>query len=496
MLNHLKNATNVAHTTNGARVYATTGSAVLDFFSKGGALRQTREDEKIALFTRAFAEDPVLALKALFYFRDIRGGMGERETFRVIARYLADYHTDAMAQNIALIPFFGRWDDLYTFVGTRLEHLAFAIISAQFHEDIDTEKPSLLGKWLKSENASSFNTKQLAKKTRQALGLTPRQYRKALSSLRARINVLERDLSANNWTGIEYSKLPSQAGRRYREAFFRHDEVGYRSFLDSLKRGEVKVNTKTLYPYELIRELFTGQMAYGASSHYNPETRRLSADAEDAINALWTNLPDYFNGEADNSLVVADTSGSMRGLPIQIAVSLGIYAAERNKGKFHNHFITFSNRPQLVELQGTGVCEKVRNMAKTNWDSNTDIEAVFDLILDTAVKNRISADEMVGRVIIVSDMQFDCARGGNDKALFEKIRDKYTRAGYNMPSLVFWTVNSFSGNTPAKMSDTGVQLVSGASPSIFTNILKGKMLTAYELMLNVLNAERYSVIGL
>jgi hypothetical protein len=496
MLNQLKNATNVAYTANGARAYATTGSAVLDFFSKGGALRQTRDAEKIALFTKAFAEDPVLALKALFYFRDVRGGQGERETFRVITRYLADFHTDAMEKNLAWIPFFGRWDDLYVFVGTKLEGKAFEIMKAQFRSDINSEKPSLLGKWLKSENASSFNTKQLAKKTRVAFDLTPRQYRKALSELRARINVLERHMSSNNWTGIDYSKLPSQAGRRYREAFFRHDEAGYRAFLESLKRGEVKVNTKTLYPYEVIRDLFTGGMS-STGRGYNVETRTLSADAEAAINAMWDNLPDYFNGDADNSLIVADTSGSMRGLPIQVAISLGIYAAERNKGKFHNHFMTFSNRPALVELQGTGVCEKVRNMAKANWDGNTNIEAVFDLILKTAVDNNISADEMIDRVIIVSDMQFDVAtRGGNDKALFENIRERYTRAGYEMPSLVFWTVNAYSGNVPAKITDTGVQLVSGASPSIFTNILKGKLLTAYELMLNTLNSERYSVIGL
>jgi hypothetical protein len=495
MLNELKNATNVSFTTNGARSYATTGSATLDFFAKGGALRSTTDAEKIALFTRAFSEDATLALKALFYFRDIRGGQGERNTFRVIVRYLADYHTESMRKNLGWIPMFGRWDDLYVFVGTRLEKTALDFIASQFRQDIDAEHPSLLGKWLKSENASSLETKRLAKLTRQTLGLTPRAYRKALSGLRERIQIVESRMSANEWNNIAYDKLPSQAGLRYRQAFYRHDEAGYSAFVQSLVRGEKKVNTKALYPYEVIRDLFTGGMAIATGRQYNVETRTLSAVQEDLLNATWANLPDYIGEDADNSLVVADTSGSMRGLPIQIATSLAIYAAERNTGQFNNHFISFSNEPALIELQGTGVCEKVRNVAKTNWGGNTNIEAVFDLILKTAVDGNLAQDEMIDRVFIISDMQFDSAtRGGNDRVLFENIKERYARAGYKMPSLVFWNVNAYAGNQPARMTDTGVQLVSGASPSIFTSLLRGRDLTPYQLMLDKLLSDRYSVI--
>jgi hypothetical protein len=400
-----------------------------------------------------------------------------------------------MAKNIGLVPFFGRWDDLYAFVGTRLESLAMNLIVTQFRLDITSDKPSLLGKWLKSENASSFTTKQLAKKTRIALDLTPRQYRKALSALREKINVLERDLSAKNWTGIDYSKLPSQAGLRYRTAFFRNDEDGYRAFLDSLKRGEVKVNTKTLYPYEIVHQIMDGRLASYGGSRYHAGLNQNIANA-DMLNALWNNLPNYFGDNTENSICVVDTSGSMRGLPIEVAISLGIYTAERNKGAFKDHFLTFSNRPELVQLQGTGIVEKVQNMSRANWEMNTDIKAVFDLILRTAKQNNLSQDEMIQRIYIISDMQFDaCATGGRNETLFDTIRREYASAGYTMPNLVFWNVNAYGGNQPATMTQTGVQLVSGASPSIFTNLLKGKMLTAYELMLNVLEAERYSVVG-
>lgn len=492
LLNGLKNASNVAYTENGARAYATTGSALLDFFSQGGALRNTADSQKIALFTRAFAENATLALKALFYFRDVRGGQGERNTFRVVASYLANQHTDAMRKNLQWIPVFGRWDDLYTFVGTRLEKDALAILARQFREDVEAERPTLLGKWLKSENASSIETKKLGKLTRQTLGLTPKQYRQALTGLRSKIQIVETLMSANEWTAIEYEKLPSQAGMRYRQAFYRHDEAGYTNFVGEVTRGEKKINTKTLYPYEIVHQILNGRMER-IGTVYNVGVRE--ANDADVLNALWQNLPDYFDGKTENSLAVVDTSGSMSGLPIEIAISLGIYTAERNRGAFHNHFMTFSNRPALVELQGTGIVERVRNLSRAQWDMNTNIEAVFDLILATAVKNNISEDEMVKRIFIISDMEFDrCATGGNDKALFDTIRERYERAGIKMPDLVFWNVNARNIQSPSTMSATGVQLVSGASPSIFTNLLKGRLLTAYELMLNVLEADRYVVI--
>ena len=496
MLNYLKDATNISFTENGARSYDTTGSSVLDFFSQSGALRSVPEAQKIALFVGAFYEDPTLALKALFYTRDVRGGLGERDTFRIIARYLADRHTNEMKKNLEFIPEFGRWDDLYAFVGTRLEKDALALIKNQFVTDIHSEKPSVLGKWMKSENASSKETERLGKITRKFLGLSPKEYRKALSDLRSRSNVLERTISKNEWANVEYDKIPSQAGIKYRDAFIRHDGERYMEFIGAVVNGEKSINAGTLYPYEVIRDLFTGGMANGAEGKFNTGTQMLSPDAEDAINALWNNLPDYFDGESDNSLTVVDTSGSMLGLPIQTAISLAIYAAERNKGLFHNHFMTFSEKPQLREIRGTGVCEKVRNMATSDWGSNTNIEAVFDLILRTASAYNLPQEEMVDRVFIISDMQFDgSVERGNDKALFATIKENYESYGYTMPCLTFWTVNSYPGSSPARMTDTGVQLVSGSSASTFTNLLKGKSMTAYDLMLMILNNERYSAIS-
>jgi hypothetical protein len=497
-LSGLQDATNVAYTANGARAYATTNSSVLDFFSQGGALRARTTQDKIALFTKAFAEDKLLALKALFYFRDVRGGQGERQTFRDILRYLANSQPEVIAKNIDLIPYFGRWDDLYELDGTKLEDLAYATLRAKFIEDLSSKNPSLLGKWLKSENASSPRTRKLGAKTRKAFGLTPRIYRKALSDLRERISIVETDLTEKNYDAIDYSKLPSQAGLRYRQAFYRNDAERYTSFIDAAKKGvdvngkEVKINTKTLYPYEIVSKILDGGMRYYGNKYYASVGN--VADME-ALDAMWVNLPDYFDGAEENSICVVDTSGSMSGQPMNIAVSLGIYTAERNKGAFKDHFITFSENPKLQKIQGSNIVEKVTNLARADWQMSTNIEKVFDLILNTAVKEGLSQDELPQRIYIISDMQFNAAvKGGNNEALFKNLAKRFASNGYTMPALVFWNVNAFANNAPMTMNELGVQLVSGASPSIFTNLLKNKLATAYEMMLDVLNQERYNLV--
>lgn len=492
MLNHLKSATNVAYTENGARAHATTESKVVDFFAIGSALRNRTDEDKIQLFVKAFHEDALLALKALFYTRDVRGGQGERETFRVILNYLAKKYPSVITNNVHLIPYYGRFDDLYALFGTPLEEVALSIFRKQFREDLDAEHPSLLAKWLASENASSPKTKALAKKTRIAFGLSPRQYRKTLSMLRKKIQIVEALMSSKEWSKIEYDKLPSKAGLQYRQAFYKNDEERYSDFVGSLKRGEKKVNASTLYPYEIVRE-YEGSMEIHDRKYYinfkanNPQN--------DLLEAMWNNLPDYVGDNFDNALAVVDTSGSMRGLPIQVALSLGLYLAERNKGEFHNHFITFSGSPQLQEIIGDTLGEKLHNMAKADWQMNTNVEKVFDLILNTAIKNSVPQEELPSKLFIISDMQFDrCVHGNNDVTLFKNIRERFELEGYIMPELVFWNVNAFSTNFPVTVDQTGTALVSGCSPSIFKNLLAGKDMTPYGMMLDVLNSERYDLV--
>lgn len=474
MLNHLKNATNVAYTENGARAFKTTKSSLVDLFAQGGAMRNRSEQDKIDAFVKAFSEDELLAMKMLFYFRDIRGGQGERNFFKTIVQYMANNHTAVMAKNLHLIPEFGRWDDVYVLFGTKLEKQAGEMIKTQFAIDIVSEHPSLLGKWLKSENASSLETKKLATKTRKILGLSERQYRKSLSKLRKQINVVERLMSSKQWDKIEYDKLTSKAGLQYRGAFYRNDEERYTAFIDSLQKGEKKINAGTLYPYELVEKVY----------YHN----------DDILDQMWKALPDYIGDKQEDSLVVVDVSPSMNGRPMQMSISVGLYMAERNKGLFHNHFITFSTEPQLVQVKGKHFCEKVRHIRQANWGGSTNVKAVFDLILNTAIQNRLPQSEMVKKVYIVSDMEFDQADRNANEALFRVIKQRYAQAGYEMPNLVFWNVNARNEQFPMTIDDSGVQLVSGASPSIFTSLMKGEFVTPYELMLDVLSNERYNVV--
>lgn len=482
------NLTNVAYTENGALAFASSGSTVLDFFANGGALRSRTAGDIAQVFERAYQEDALLATKAMFYFRDVRGGQGERNTFRVLLTYCALKHPEAIRPNLALIAEYGRWDDLYALVDTPLEDDIWPLIDVQLAKDADSKTPSLLAKWLASENASSKVTKRLGRKTRNALNMTPRQYRRTLSKIRRQIGLVEQLISDNEWSAVKYDKIPSKAGMVYRKAFHRHDEERYAHFLEQVKSGEKKINAGTLYPYEIVEK----------TNAYRGYMTATGADA-DALDAMWNALPNYFEGTETSGIVVADTSGSMhcRGNPpgraIQVSISLAIYTAERNKGPYKDKFITFSARPHLQTVTGENIVEKVQNLAHADWDMNTNVKAVFDLILRTAVDSEAPQSDLPSHLYIVSDMEFDACTSVNER-LFEVIEREYAAHGYKMPFLVFWNVNSRNDQQPMHMDQRGFQLVSGCSPSTFKSLLANKSVSAYDLMLETLNDARYGEI--
>ncbi len=482
---------NLAFTENGAVAFASTKSAVLDFFASGGALRSRDENNIWPLFARAFDEDPLLATRALFYFRDIRGGQGERGTFRVLLNWLAENHPNVIRANLRNIAEYGRWDDLYVLVGTPVERDMFAVIDVQLAHDKNADRPSLLAKWLKSENTSSKTSKRLARKTRQALNMSPRQYRKTLSELRRKIGLVEQDISNNEWGAIDYGKLPSKAGLQYRKAFQRHDGERYGAFLEAVASGEATVNAGTLYPYEIAEK---------CGGYYG-----VREEDPKVLDAYWNNLPNYFEGnDGVRGMVVADVSGSMAGRPMDVSVSLAIYTAERNTGPFAGKYITFTDRPKLVTVdKNKSIVDKVNQVMRTDVGYNTNVEAVFDLILHTAVKNGYSQEDLPTHLYMVSDMEFDAAQSSGyynrgsapaDERLFQTIARKFDDAGYKMPFLVFWNVDSRNDQQPMSMDQRGFQLVSGCSPSIFTSLLSNKAVSAYDLMLEVLNSERYAAV--
>lgn len=477
-LQGLKNESNFTLTTNGAITHRTTNSKVLDMFAMGASYRNRSEADVILLFKNALEEEESLALKCLFYIRDIRGGQGERRFFRVCLKWLGNTKPQIAIRNLSLISEYGRWDDVLEFLGTKVEREALDMLKNQLFLDTQCKAPSLLAKWLPSENASSKETKRKGNIVRCAFGLEHKEYRKILSALREKINLLERLMSAGKWDEIEFDKIPSRAGFIYKNAFARRDLIAkkYETFA---KDETTKVNAGVLYPYEVAEK---------ALNFYGNDTDRAM------INKYWANLKDYFQGREMNGIAVIDTSGSMRGTPLNVAVSLGMYIAERSGGPFANHFITFSNRPELIEFEGMDFVDKVQRCSHANWNNNTNIKAVFDLLLLNAIKNQSLQSDLPQNIYIVSDMEFDsCAcRGREKETLFEAIALQWAQHGYEMPHLIFWNVDARQANIPV-LGVGRISYVSGFSPSIFDSILSGK--SGYELMLETLTKERYAPVN-
>jgi Domain of unknown function (DUF2828) len=475
LLNELKKHQSETITENGAATFNTTLNANLDFFAMGASLRERNETEVILLFSKAFAEDKLLALKNLFYIRDIRGGAGERKTFRTCLKWLADMYPSAVAANYSNVVHYGRWDDLFTLKGTKVWFDILGIVKNKWFFDTTVD---LFWKWMPSNNTSSNEARKLAEEFTKHLGITPRTYRKRLSEMRKQLKIVERNMCSKEWDQINYSAVPSKASLNYSKAFLKNDHARYTQYLSDVKSGKTKINAATLYPYDIVAKAWDHTIV---SSPENAAT----------LDVLWNALPNYMPDDHGNGLVVADVSGSMSGLPMQVSISLAMYISERNKGIFKDHFITFSGTPQLQKITGSTIFEKVSHLQRADWGMNTDLEAVFDLILRKAVSAKIPANEMPDKVYIISDMEFDVAAQNPKSTLFDLIDSNYNSAGYVRPELVFWNVNSRNNNTPVRFDQRGVCLVSGCSPSILKSLLAGEIESPQQLMLSTLNVERY-----
>ncbi len=470
----------MTQTENQAVTHASTGSAVLDFFAKSGALRGRPEDF-VRLFSKAFNEDPQLALRALYNARDIRQGKAERENFRQAMVALAEFSEEAWFQNaLYYVPEYGRWDDLWPLLNTSALETVLRITAQQLAEDSDSLSKggpvSLLGKWLPRENTSSQATRAKARLLIEKLGMTPRHYRKLSVALTARAKVLEPLISSNRWEEVDYSKVPSQAMKKYRKAFYRRDEARFVTYLGAVEKGEAKISAGTLTPVDIVAK-------YGVPVYSRP--------VDPVLEALWEALPGDF-GEG-SILAVADTSGSMSGLPMQTAVALAIFTAQRNRGPFAGYWLNFSRRPTWQTLVGKTLREIISNIDFRNWHQNTDLQAVFDLILKKAVASRCPQEDMPKLVAIISDMQFDRTNAsGYGVTDAEQVRIKYRNAGYDMPTLMWWNVRASHGQ-PVTQHELGMILESGASQSALQAVMDGNLevVTPMEHMLSVLNGGRY-----
>lgn len=467
-------------TENGADAKNTTDSALLDMFATIGSMRSRSEGEIIQKFELAFQEDPLGAMRCLFWVRDCRGGAGERRVFRVLLPYIAQKHYEELYRNLELIPEYGRWDDFYALIGTPMEEQFWPFISWKLFRDIkemEAGRPcSLLAKWLKKADASSPNTRKLGIYTAKKLGMSVYDYKRLCVKLRRYIDVVEQRMSANEWDTINYPAVPSRAMMNYRKAFARHDQERFDEYLNKVQSGEQKINSATLYPYDIVEKIL-----------YKHEDSK-------ALEAQWDNLPDYVDGYV-NAVVMADVSGSMSGRPMATSIGLAMYFAERNKGAYHNLFMTFSGNPKFVELKGNNITQKINFISKAGCGMKTDLEKALLNILDVAIENHCSQEEMPKSLIIISDMEIDKADGQNHRENFyDYVSRVYEEHGHKTPNVVFWNVNSRHDVFLADKDRKGVQLVSGQSASTFKNLIGCVDKTPVEMMYSVLNSERYQAI--
>jgi hypothetical protein len=471
-------------TENGAVALNTTGDARLDFFGTVGSLRTADKERITRLFSEAWKVDPLFATKIAFYARDVRGGLGERKTFRTILQYMAAYHPEALRPNLDLIGVYGRYDDLYCLIGTPLENEMWAAMKKQFEEDrqnlMEGNAVSLLAKWIKTADASSEKTRKLGILTAEKLGYSVYEFKRLVRAMRKRIGVVETLMSAGRWDEICYSEVPSRAMMIYRNAFMRHDAVRYGQFIQKAVTGEEKIHSGTLYPYDIVEKVM--QISWRGC--------KINEDA--SLEAQWRQLPDYVE-KGTNALVIADTSGSMYGRPIATSVGLAVYFAERNTGAYHNMFMSFSGTSRIHVLKGETLAQKIGSIDMNDWQVNTNLQAAFMHVLEIAIRNHVPAEEMPKSLIVISDMEIDSC-GDKDWTFYEKMARRFEDNGYRIPNVIFWNVSSRHDVFHADKRRIGVQLVSGQATSVFRDVMKCVGMNPVEAMEKTINSERYAAI--
>ena len=488
---------NRAFTENGAAAYKTTGRSLLDLNFSIPAMRKMTDDEIIKKWSIAYDETPELAMRWLFFLRDPRGGMGERRAFRVILKWMAMYYPELISKLVRvrirnnetetieeLIPFYGRWDDLMELTDSSVEfsYKVYKAINDQFKDDLANMhkgyRVSLLAKWLPS--LSNKNQKAAARKMAKKLGLLETPYRKLVAQLRRYIDVTEVKMSNGQWGEIKYPNVPGRAGMIYRNAFMKHDEERYTQFIEDVNSGKEKMNAATLFPHEIVSKIRRAGYREDVSS----------------LEAMWKSLPNLIPAGTGGTLVVRDGSGSMetgvgkdsKVSAADVADALSLYFAEKLSGEFHNKLVSFSEHPVFIDLDNArsqSVADRMNYMSRFHEVANTNIEAVFNMVLDTAVRFHMKQESLPANILIISDMEFDicvCDDEGwrlshrsDSTTLFDNIKQHYSNLGYKLPKVIFWNVNSRSGAIPMTENELGVTLVSGFSLNLVKMVMSNKM---------------------
>ncbi len=467
LLDEMKKNSKIINT-KGSEYYATTYDSNLDVFTMMS--RYDSNENIIKLFENALNENKNLALANLLYILDIRNGKGERKIFKTIFQNLCINHPQSASKVLPHISSLGRYDYILVGLDTPINDEVISLIKKQLNDDLESANPSLLAKWLPSHKTHNVKNKT-AKKIIKSLNLKEKEYRKILSSLRKKINIVEKNLTEKNYENIDFSKVPTKAMLKYTKAYTKRMNKQYLEYKNKVVKGESKINTEGLFSYEIIKNLLWNQ----------------NID-EDLYNLMWNNQKDVLKECNTNVLVMADTSGSMTyydGIPFATSVGLALYTAQRNKGIFKNHFLTFSSKPYLCEVKGNTIIEKVRNIPC--YIENTDIDKAFELILKIAKENNLKQEELPSHLLIISDMEFDCGVYSKNGTNLNGWKEAFNEEGYKLPIIIFWNVAGKINGLPATKFENDIAMISGFSTNLLDNLLALENYTPNNIMLEKLS---------
>lgn len=482
--NSFRQASNWTTTENGAAVKSSTGSSLLNLFARIGGMRTADEREIVRMWQDARRENKELADNLVLYARNVRdGGIGERRIGRLLLKELAKIEPDKVSRNLSTIVDAGRWDDLYCLEGTKVWADVLTFLEKQFKEDIinmAAEKSiSLLGKWLKSENTSSRESRRIAKEIRTSFGLTERKYRKTLSALRRYLDVVEKKMSAQEFSAIDYEKVPSLAMTRYRSAFGRHDFERFDSYIKAVSNGTAKINSSVLYPYDIIRP-YVRECNDSGWGKPTPPTY------DPVLEEQWKALPNYVEGEFD-VLVMPDVSGSMASdnyTPLATATSLAIYFAERNKGAYHGLVMAFTDKPCLYDLNDNDSIATRTGIVNTHVGYSTNLEGALAAVLEQGKK----CHDVPRALVVISDGEIDRFLGWNNiDTLITKWERQFAMAGLDFPKVIMWNVASRGNRFIDDMYNPKLAFVSGSSAATFKELTTLITKDAFSAMVEILS---------
>lgn len=446
----------------------------IEFFSKAGSIFSKKgnfyeeRESVLSLFQKIWIVDKELAFKLLMWLRDCRGGAGNRSGARECYKWLSKYDPEWLEINISLLPEIGRWDDLRSLFDSDLEINAAKLWSYNLKENI------LAAKWADRSD----------KPLQKFLELNEAGLRKLLSKIRKN-HIVEHEMCTKRWNEIEYEKVPSVAISRYTNAFGRHDEERFEKFKEDLKTGKKKIHASVLFPHDCVRTVLHGDPEIGE--------------------AQFNELPNFLEGVEERIIVISDTSGSMQTNisgsveAIHISQGMALYCSAKisKDNPFHKKFIGFCSEGKFKNWNDMDFAQAIQN--RNIFDGavgSTRIDKALDLILETAKFFNLANEQIPTTLLIISDMQFYSGSGiygagcSNSDTEINQALNKWTKANYNKPKIIYWNTDGYAGS-PEVANSYNVALISGFSPAILKAIFSAEDFSPRAIMLKAL--EKYEI---